>query len=114
MVGESGDPTPLLLSQHAQAALGLVKDMATATCTLGRDGPTLKLQRTKDSGLLRVWLSQGLVNMPFKETPTQIRELKTPDDMAYVGTTPRSIAPSGQQVLIYTAGKDFALHWMPM
>ena len=36
VVGEPGDPTPLLLSQHAQAALGLVKDMATSTCTLGR------------------------------------------------------------------------------
>ena len=54
VVGEPGDPTPLLLSQHAQAALGLVKDMATSTCTLGRNGPTLKLHRTKDSGLLCV------------------------------------------------------------
>ena len=105
VVGEPGDPTPLLLSQHAQAALGLLKDMATSTCTLGRDGPALKLHRTKDSGLLCVCLSKGLVNMPFKET--QIRELKTPDSMAYVGTTPLTMAPSGQQVLIYTAGKDF-------
>ena len=107
VVGEPGDPTPLLLSQYAQAALGLVKDMATSTCTLGRDGPILKLHRTKDSGLLCVCLSKGLINMSFKETPTQIRELKAPDNMAYVGTTPRTMAPSGQQVLIYTAGKDF-------
>ena len=34
VVGEPGDPTPLLLSQHAQAALGLVKDMATSTSHL--------------------------------------------------------------------------------
>ena len=81
VVGEPGDPTPLLLSQHAQAALGLVKDMATSTCTLGRDGPILKLHRTKDSGLLCVCLSKGLINMSFKETPTQIRELKAPDNM---------------------------------
>ena len=107
VVGEPGDPTPLLLSQYAQAALGLVKDMATSTCTLGRDGPILKLHRTKDSGLLCVCLSKGLINMSSKETPTQIRELKAPDNMAYVGTTPRTMAPSGQQVLIYTAGKDF-------
>ena len=45
--------------------------------------------------------------MSFKQTPTQIRELRTPDNMAYVSTTPRTMAPSGQQVLIYTAGKDF-------
>ena len=107
LVGEPGDPTPLLLSQHAQAALGLVKGMATSTFTLGKDGPTLKLHRTKDSGLLCVYLSKGLINMSFKETPTQVRELKTPDNMAYVGTTPRTMAPSGQQVLIFTAGKDF-------
>ncbi|CAL1129119.1 unnamed protein product [Cladocopium goreaui] len=107
VVGEPGDPTPLLLSQHAQAALGLVKDMATSTCTLGRNGPTLKLHRTKDSGLLCVCLSKGLISMSFRQTPTQIRELRTPDNMAYVSTTPRTMAPSGQQVLIYTAGKDF-------
>ena len=95
VVGEPGDPTPLLLSQHAQAALGLVKDMATSTCTLGRNGPTLKLHRTKDSGLLCVCLSKGLINMSFKQTPTQIRELRTPDNMAYVSTTPRTMAPSG-------------------
>ena len=107
VVGEPGDPTPLLLSQHAQAALGLVKDMATSTCTLGKDGPTLKLHRTKDSGLLCVCLSKGLINMSFRETPTQIRELKIPDNMAYVSTTPRTMAPTGQQVLIFTAGVDF-------
>ena len=83
VVGEPGDPTPLLVSQYAQAALGLVEDMATSTCALGKDGPTLKLHRTKDSGLLCVCLSKGLINMSFRETPTQIRELKIPDDMAY-------------------------------
>ena len=107
VVGEPGGPTPLLLSQHAQAALGLVKDMATSTCTLGRNGPTLKLHRTKDSGLLCVCLSKGLINMSCRQTSTQIRELRTPDNMAYVSTTPRTMAPAGQQVLIYTAGKDF-------
>ena len=86
VAGEPGDPTPLLLSQHAQAALGLAKDMATSTCTLGKDGPTLKLHRSKDSGLLCVCLSKGLINMSFRETPTQIRELKIPDNMAYVST----------------------------
>ena len=86
MAVEPGDPTPLLLSQHAQAALGLAKDMATSTCTLGKDGPTLKLHRSKDSGLLCVCLSKGLINMSFRETPTQIRELKIPDNMAYVST----------------------------
>ena len=60
VVGERGDPTPLLLSQHAQAALGLVKDMGTSTCTLGGNGPTLQLHRTKGSGLLCVCLSKGL------------------------------------------------------
>ena len=52
--------------------------------------------------------------MSFRETPTQIRELKIPDDMAYVGTTPRTMAPC------WTASADlhcrewtFALHWMP-
>ena len=59
VVGEPGDPTPLLRSQHAQAALGLVEDMATSTCAFGKDGPTLKLHRTKDSGLLCVCLSRG-------------------------------------------------------
>eukprot|EP00435_Cladocopium_sp_Y103_P044934 s3831_g12.t1 len=108
VVGEPGDPTPLLLSQHAQAALGLVKDMATSTCTLGKDGPTLKLHRTKDSGLLRICLSKGLINLKFKETPTQIRELQLPDNMAYVGTVPRTMPPADQSVLIYTAGMDFA------
>jgi len=111
VVGEPGDPTPLLLSQHAQAALGLVKDMATSTCTLGRNGPTLKLHRTKDSGLLCVCLSKGLTNMSFKETPTQIRELKTPESMAYVGSTPRTRVPAAQQVLIYTAGHDSVHLW---
>ena len=60
VVGEPGDPTPLLLSQHSQAALGLVKDMGTSTCTLGGNGPTLQLHRTKGSGLLCVCLSKGL------------------------------------------------------
>ena len=107
VVGEPGDPTPLLLSQRAQAALGLVKDMATSTCTLGRNGTTLKLHRTKGSGLLCVCISKGLINMSFKETPTQIRELKTTDNMAYVSTTLRTMASFGKQVLIYIAGKDF-------
>eukprot|EP00435_Cladocopium_sp_Y103_P050664 s1856_g15.t1 len=107
VVGEPGDPTPLLLSQHAQAALGLVKDMATSTCTLGKDGPTLKLHRTKDSGLLCICLSKGLANLKFRETPTQSKELQLPDSMAYVGTVPRTMAPAGQSVLIYTAGMDF-------
>ena len=52
-------------------------------------------------------LEQGLINMSFRETPTQIRELKIPDNMAYVSTTPRTMAPAGQQVLIFTAGVDF-------
>ena len=47
------------------------------------------------------------MNLSFRATPQQIRELRCQDSMAYVSTVPRTMEPAGQQVLIYTAGKDF-------
>ena len=52
-----------------------------------------------------------MAKLSHKDTPTQISELKAPDYMAYVGTGPGTMAPSGQQVLIYTSGVDSCPAW---
>ena len=65
---------PLLLSQHAQAALHLTKSMGDAKCYVGNE--ELELCRARNSGLLCVNLSEGLKSLKSKRLPKQLRELK--------------------------------------
>ena len=65
---------PLLLSQHAQAALHFTKSMGDAKCYVGNG--ELELCRARNSGLLCVNLSEGLKSLKSKRLPKQLRELK--------------------------------------
>ena len=60
---------PLLFSQHAQAALNLVKHMGSSIITVGVNGPKLELCRVKDSGLLCINLSSALKGLKEKKLP---------------------------------------------
>ena len=68
---------PLLLSQHAQAALHFTKSMGDAKCYVGN--AELELCRARNSGLLCVNLSEGLKSLKSKRLPKQLRELKNTD-----------------------------------
>eukprot|EP00435_Cladocopium_sp_Y103_P073901 s140_g45.t1 len=61
---------PLLLSQHAQAAMNLVKMMGESKCTVGVDGPEVELCRVKESGLLCINLSQALTILKDRKLPS--------------------------------------------
>ena len=74
-VGGTGDMTPLLLSKHAQAALGLVKDMQNNRCSIGLNGPSVDLACAKGSGLTCICLSKGFQELGTRFIPRQIREL---------------------------------------
>ena len=69
---------PLLLSQHAHAALNLVKQMRSSTITVGVNGPKLEVCRAKDSGLLCINLSNALKGLKEKKLPQNLKELRLP------------------------------------
>ena len=64
---------PLLSSQHAQAALNLVKQMGSSIITVEVNGPKLELCRVEDSGLLCINLSSALMGLKEKKLPRTCR-----------------------------------------
>ena len=97
---------PLLLSQHAQAALNLVKQMGSSIITVGVNGPKLELCRVKDSGLLCINLSSALKGLKERKLPHTLKELRLPglgNPAAYPAMA-SDVAPS---VTIITCGKEF-------
>jgi hypothetical protein len=67
---------PLLLSQHAQAAMSLVKMMGESKCTVGLGGPEVELCRVKESGLLCINLSSALTRLKDRKLPPSLKELR--------------------------------------
>lgn len=99
---------PLLLSQHAQAALNLVKQMGSSIITVGVNGPKLEICRVKDSGLLCINLSSALKGLKEKKLPQTLKELRLPglgNPAAYPAMASADPAPN---VTIITCGKEFS------
>ena len=98
---------PLLLSQHAQAALNLVKQMGSSIITVGVNGPKLELCRVKDLGLLCINLSNALKGLKEKKLPQNLKELRLPSlgNPAAYPAMASDVAPS---VTIITCGKEFS------
>ena len=99
---------PLLLSQHAQAALNLVKQMGSSIITVGVNGPKLEICRVKDSGLLCINLSSALKGLKEKKLPQNLKELRLPglgNPAAYPAMASADPAPN---VTIITCGKEFS------
>ena len=70
--------TPLLLSLHAQAHLGLVKDMRRGTCSIG--GQEVPIYRCSKTGLLMLCISEGFISpedKPDRRIPKCHRSFRT-------------------------------------
>ena len=69
---------PLLLSQYAQAALNLVKQMGSSIITVGVTGPKLEICRVKNSGRLCINLSNALKGLKERKPPQNLKKLRLP------------------------------------
>ena len=88
---------PLLLSLHAQAQLGMAKDLFHGTCSIRLpSGPQkaleIRLFRTSDSGLLRINLTEGLEQ---GRQPRLIRAFMIPPPPASLNVRVPSAADTG-------------------
>ena len=63
----------LLLSQHALAAMSLVKMMGESKCTVGFGGPEVELCRAKEPGLLCINLSSALAKLTDRKLPSSFK-----------------------------------------
>ena len=108
-VGGTGDMTPLLLSKHAQAALGLVKDMQNNRCTIGLNGPSVDLACAKGSGLTCMCLSKGFQELGTRFIPRQIRELAIGGEAACKSPAAFTGEMASTNLMVLTAGTDFSI-----
>eukprot|EP00971_Amphidinium_carterae_P352490 6492618-Amphidinium_carterae.1 len=70
-----GVECPLLLSQSAQAKLGLIKNMRTSTCLLSDYEQEVQLARCSKSGLLLICITDFLQKP--EDMPNVLKELRT-------------------------------------
>ena len=108
-VGGTGDMTPLLLSKHAQAALGLVKDMQNNRCTIGLNGPSVDLACAKGSGLTCICLSKGFQELGTRFIPRQIRELAIGGEAVCKSPAAFTGEMASTNLMVLTAGTDFTI-----
>ena len=95
---------PLLLSQHAQAALNFTKSMADSTVTIA--GHKVELCRVKESGLLCINLSRALGWLREKKLPPSLKELRL-QTASNPTAFPAMTEATGPDVMIITCGKEF-------
>jgi len=96
---------PLLLSQHAQAAMSLVKMMDGSKCTVGLGGPEVELCRVKESGLLCINLSSALTRLKDRKLPPSLKELRLSSSAP---TAFPAMLESGSTIpVLISCGKEF-------
>ena len=96
---------PLLLSQHAQAAMSLVKLMGESKCMVGLGRPEVELCRVKESGLLCINLSSALTRLKDKKLPPSLKELKLSSSAPTA--FPAMMEPGNTNPVLISCGKEF-------
>ena len=96
---------PLLLPQHAQAAMSLVKMMGESKCTVGIGGPEVELCRAKESGLPCINLSSALTKLKDRKLPSSLKELRLSSGAPTV--FPAMIEAGNTNAVLISCGKEF-------